>query len=98
MAAARMGAIDLAAANLFGSNLFNVAVLGIDDLLLTEGGLLTQIDPSHLISLAAALTMSAVAVIGLTYRAQRKRFRLSYDAIGIAAIYAMATWLLWRMS
>lgn len=93
-AAARMGAIDMAAGNLFGSNLFNVAVLGIDDLLYTDGPLLARVSSSHLISAAGAMAMSAVAVVGLTYRAQRKRYRLSWDTLGIVAIYGLAIVLL----
>jgi hypothetical protein len=37
-------------------------------------------------------------VIALTYRAQRKRFRLSYDALAILAVYVAGVLLLWRMS
>ena len=36
----------------------------------------------------------AVAIIGLTYRAQQKRFRLSWDSIGIVALYVVGVLLL----
>ena len=36
------------------------------------------------------------AIIGLTYRAQRKRFRLSYDALAILALYLIGASLLAR--
>lgn len=94
VAAARMGALDMAAGNLFGSNLFNIAVLGIDDLLYTRGPLTAAVSPLHLITLVSAMTMTAVAVIGLTYRAKQKRFRLSWDAFGIAAVYVIGLTLL----
>ncbi|HSG01374.1 MAG TPA: hypothetical protein VLA20_09595, partial [Vicinamibacterales bacterium] len=97
LAAARLGALDMAAANLFGSNIFNVAVLGVDDLLYTRGSLLVDIEPVHLVTLVSAMMMTAVAVIGLTYRAQKKRFRLSWDTFFIVGIYAAGTWLLWQM-
>ena len=38
--------------------------------------------------------MSAIAVIGLTYRAKQKRFRLSWDALGLTAVYLIAVALL----
>ncbi|MEZ5317695.1 MAG: hypothetical protein R2752_09870 [Vicinamibacterales bacterium] len=97
IAAARLGALDMAAGNLFGSNLFNIAVLGLDDVLYWRGGLLADISPVHLVSLIAAMVMTAIAVIGLTYRAQHKRFRLSWDSIGIVGVYLAAVVLLWRM-
>lgn len=89
-AAARMGALDMAAGNLFGSNLFNVAVLGIDDMLYARGSLLADVSSVHLLGTAAAISMSAAAVIGLTYRAQRKRYRLSWDAFAMLAMYILA--------
>lgn len=98
MAAARIGAVDMAAANLFGSNLFNIAILGIDDLVDVHGSLLQAVSPVHLVTLAAAIMMTGVAIIGLTYRASRKRFRLSWDAIAIVAIYIAATTLLWFLT
>jgi len=97
-AAARMGALDMAVANLFGSNLFNVAVLGIDDIVDVHGPMLQAVAPDHLVTLAAAIMMTAVAIIGLTFRAGRKRFRLSWDSITIVVIYVAATVLLRAVS
>jgi cation:H+ antiporter len=98
LAAARIGAVDMAAANLFGSNLFNVAVLGIDDALYFRGPLLAAIQPAHLITLSGAIVMTGIAIIGLTVRAQRKRFRLSWDSIAILAVYVTSLALLARQS
>jgi cation:H+ antiporter len=98
VAAARIGAVDMAAANLFGSNLFNMAILGLDDLVDIREPLLTAVAPVHLVSLIAAIMMTAVAIIGLTYRASRKRFRLSWDTIAILAIYVVAVVLLRQLS
>jgi cation:H+ antiporter len=97
VAAARLGALDMAAANLFGSNIFNVAVLGVDDLLYTRGSLLAQVSGVHLVSLLVAMVMTAVAIIGLTYRAQKKRFRLSWDSVFIVGLYAVGVWLIWTL-
>ena len=97
VAAARLGALDMAAANLFGSNIFNIAVLGVDDLLYTRGSLLAQVSGVHLVSLLVAMVMTAVAIIGLTYRAQKKRFRLSWDSVFIAGLYAVGVWLIWKL-
>ena len=94
VAAARIGALDMAVGNLFGSNLFNLAVLGFDDVLYTGGSVLADVEPIHLVSLTAAIVMTAIAIIGLTYRASQKRFRLSWDAFAIAATYALGVILL----
>jgi cation:H+ antiporter len=98
IAAVRMGAVDMAAANLFGSNLFNVAVLGIDDLVYARGVLLADVSRAHLVTLVAAMTMTAIAIIGLTYRARRKRYRFSWDALAIVAVYVVSVLLLKRLA
>jgi len=93
-AAMRLGALDMAVANLFGSNLFNVAVLGVDDLLYTDGVLLARVSLEHIVTATAAMMMTGIAIIGLTYRAARKRFHLSWDAVAIAAVYVLTMTLL----
>lgn len=93
-AAARIGALDMAAGNLFGSNIFNIAVLAIDDVLYTRGSLLADVSSLHLIGAAAAMTMTAIAIIGLTYRAQHKRYRLSWDSLAMLTVYILAIALL----
>lgn len=98
VAAARIGAVDMAVGNLFGSNVFNVAILGLDDVLYTRGPLLASVSPVHLVTLVSAMLMTAVAIIGLTYRAQRKRFRLSWEAIAMLAAYFAGLTLLWRLA
>lgn len=98
IAAARIGALDLAAGNLFGSNVFNVAVIGVDDLLYTRGSLLGAVASGHLVSLTAAILMTAVAIIGLTYRAGQKRYRLSWESLAIVIVYVAAVTLLYRGS
>lgn len=98
IAAARLGALDMAAGNLFGSNIFNIAVLGIDDILYTNGPILASVSSAHMVTLAAAMTMTAIAIIGLTYRAKRKRFRLAWDSLGIVGVYVLAIALLKTVS
>jgi cation:H+ antiporter len=94
VAAAHIGALDMAAANLFGSNLFNIAILGIDDLLFLEGPLLTHVSAEHLITLMGAVLMTAIAIVGLTIRTRRKRLRISRDALAMVAVYAGTMMLL----
>lgn len=87
IAAVRMGSVDLAVGNLLGSNIFNVFILAIDDLFYTKGLLLKDASEFHIISVISAIMMSAVVIIGLSYRAKGKRFFLAWDAALIFLIY-----------
>ena len=92
--ALRIGAVDLMFGNLFGSNLFNIGILAIDDLLYTKGALLSDISPSHQVTANAAIIMTAIAVIGLTYQTKKKFLYLAWDSVGIILVFIVSTWIL----
>ena len=95
LAAVKMGAIDLAIGNLFGSNIFNILILGIDDIFYVKGPLLSFINQNHAISTLSAIMMTAIAIIGLTYRAEKKRMFVAWDSIAIAAVFMLNLALLY---
>lgn len=97
IAAVRMGALDLGISNVLGSNLFNLLILGIDDVFYTDGPLLSAVDPSHLIAVLAVVLMNAIFLIGLTQQVLTKRFRVAWDTGAIAVVYAGAVWLAYLM-
>ncbi|MEW5962444.1 MAG: hypothetical protein AB1749_02675 [Pseudomonadota bacterium] len=57
-------AADLALGNLFGSNLFNMLVLAIDDIAYVEGPLLSLVSPAHAVSGVSAINMTGAAWSG----------------------------------
>jgi cation:H+ antiporter len=95
--AVRMGALDLGIGNVLGSNLFNLWILGMDDVFYTEGPLLSAVDPSHLIAALAVVLMNALFLIGLTQQVLTKRFRVAWDTGAMAAVYVGAIWLVYLM-
>jgi cation:H+ antiporter len=97
LAAVRIGAIDLGIANVLGSNLFNLLILGLDDVFYTAGPLLATAASSHSVSIAAIVMMNALFLIGLTYRVMTKRFVVTWDTGAIAGIYALAVALSYRL-
>ncbi len=98
IAAVRTGAIDLAVGNLLGSNLFNIFILFIDDVVYLKGHLLKDASDMNLISVLSVILMSAVAIIGLTIKVKGKRFLLAYDALIIFLIYILNMMLLYRLT
>lgn len=90
IAALRIDATDLVYGNLFGSNLFNIAILAVDDLLYFKEPLLNAAAPGHIVTANAAMAMTAIAMIGLTYRVSRKRFLFAWDSFAIVIVYLCA--------
>lgn len=68
IAAVRSGSVDMAVGGLLGSNLFDMLILAIDDLLYTAGPLLAAVAPVHALSAVSAIIMSATVIAGLSYR------------------------------
>ncbi len=95
ISALKIGAVDMAIGNLFGSNLFNMNILAIDDLLYTKGPILYDVSVNHLIPALAAIAMTAIAIVGLTFRSEKKAFmRVSWDALAILLVYLINIYML----
>lgn len=92
VAALRIGAIDLAIGNLFGSNLFNIAILAIDDLAYLPGPLLADVSLTHAASAFSAMMMSGLAVVGLVLRPTSRVLRtVSWISLLLLVIYLLNT-------
>jgi cation:H+ antiporter len=97
LAAVRIGAVDLGIANVLGSNLFNLLILGLDDVFYRQGPLLAHAGASHDVAVVAIVMMNGLFLIGLTYKVMTKRFVVTWDTGAIAAVYAMAVALTYVM-
>ena len=97
IAAVRMEAIDLAIGNLFGSNIFNIFILALDDIFFLKGPLLSYASPNHIISALSAIAMTTIAIIGLTYRAEKKRLFVAWDSLCILMVYLVNLMLLYML-
>lgn len=97
IAALRIGAVDMAFGNILGSNLFNIGILALDDLFYIKGPLLSHVSQNHIATAVTAMSMTAIAIIGLTYRASKKFFFFAWDSLGIFFLYTLAIYLLYSM-
>lgn len=83
LAAMSIGSVDMAIANLLGSNLFDVAIIGLDDLMFSAGPILSSVSRSHAVTALTAAIMSGVAIVGFSYRPRGRVFRIS-SWVGLA--------------
>jgi cation:H+ antiporter len=97
ISALMIGAADMAVGNLFGSTVFNIFVLAVDDFFFTAGPLLAHVSENHLVSTVSAIIALAIAVIGLIYRADKKLLFFAWDSFGILAVYVFALFFLYTM-
>jgi len=69
--ALRIRQVDLAIANLLGSNLFNLAVVGVEDIFFTEGPLLLRSSAANLIPAAASILMTLTVLGHMKFKPPR---------------------------
>lgn len=96
VSALRLGAIDMAIANLFGSNLFNVFILAIDDLFFLQGPLFMHVSSLHAVSALSAVMMTGIAIVGLFYRPRTRVFRtVGWGSLFLLSIYLLNTYIVY---
>ena len=93
LAAVRMGALDMAVGNLFGSNAFNMAILAVLDAA-QPGSLFAAVDPGHAISALSGIILMSLGLAAIMYRAKRRFAMIEPDSLLIVLVYVLSIWLL----
>jgi len=97
-AAVRMGELDLAVGNLYGSNAINMAVLVWLDALYTKAPLLDGLDTSNAVAGIIAILLMMVGLTSMVLRAERRRFPIDPAAAIIVVGYVAGLLLVWNAS
>jgi cation:H+ antiporter len=77
--ALRLGSPDLAVGNIFGSNAFNMIIPAVADLA-TDEPILAVASSTHAVTAVAVILVTAVATLGLLYRAEKRYWIVEPDA------------------
>ncbi len=87
ISAVRMGLLNMAAGNIFGSNIFNLVIVFIADIGLRGGSILHYAGKSYLITIAMVMILTCIAVIGMVYKSKKAFASLGYDAWLMVIVY-----------
>lgn len=96
VAALRLAALNLAIGNLLGSNLFNILIVPVADVLYLKGPILSHVSSVHAVSALSAMIMSGVFVIGLFYRARTRLYKtVGWASLILFSIYLINSYVLY---
>jgi cation:H+ antiporter len=96
-AALRLGAYDLAIADILGSNMFNMAIILPIDIFYTQQAVLSAASSVHLITAAVGIVMTLVVIIGMRLKRKRKTFKLfSWYGAVLFGLYLAGFYTLFR--
>jgi cation:H+ antiporter len=98
VAAARIGAFDLAVGSLLGSNAFNMATILVADLAYTSGPILSAVDTSQAFVGVSAILLMALASAAIAHAARTRSVRWELSSLMTLATYALLMYLIWTGS
>lgn len=97
ISALRIGAVNMAIANLLGSNLFNIIYLAIDDIFYTQNSLFANVNAGHALTAFTAVMMSMLVIIGITFRPQKPAIlKLTWISLGLLLLYVLNTLVIFQ--
>ena len=97
IAAVRIGAVDMAIADILGANLLDVGHTFTIDIVSTGGTIQSMLSRINLVSLGIAFLMTAVLMLGLIFRPRRKLFGiLGWYSPVLLLLYLASAYLLFR--
>jgi len=97
IAALRLGAIDMAVADILGANILDVAHLFTVDLFYRQGPILSSVKSVHLITAGIIIVMSFLAILGIRFRQKRKTFIIaSWYTPALIGLYIFGAYALFK--
>lgn len=96
IAALRIGAIDMAIANILGSNMLNMGiVIAGDDLFYSSASIFSAASTSHVFTSAIAILMTLIVIAGLISRPKRKTpIGMSWYSVALIGVYIIGAYFL----
>lgn len=95
--ALRIGAVDLAIANMIGSNMFNLSIIPITDLFYTEGPVLANVSETNLIIAGAVTLMTLLFIFGLRRKLHRV-VRLTWVSFGTIVLFLLSAYFTFSLA
>ncbi len=97
ISAIRKKAYDMAIGNIFGANMFNVALIFLCDASMRRESIFTAVSGNHTFTALLGILMTAAVIVGIIYRSKKSFLRLGWDTIGIAVIYITGICILFKL-
>lgn len=97
MAAVRLGALDLAIGNVFGSNAFNMIMFVPLDAV-CPGSLFQSVSSAHAVTAFAVIVATAITILGQLYHAERRLPIIEPDALLVILVIGGALTLVFHLS
>lgn len=96
VAAARIGAFDLAVGSLLGSNAFNMAIIFFVDVAYTEGPILAGVHPVEAFVGVSAILLMALVLAGIVHGARTRAWKLEAGSGMTLVVYFILMYMIFN--
>lgn len=94
IAAIRLGARELAVANMLGSNLFNMVIIFLNDIFYRKAPIFQVISQQHILTGFLAIIMTIIVIFGLVSKPKKKtKLGLSVYSLWLIAIFIIGGYI-----
>jgi len=97
LAALLIGAKEIAIANMLGSNLFNITIVFIDDLVYRKAPILQVVSPNQAVLASTVTIMTAIIILAMALKSKRRFFNISWYTPLLIIIFLLQAYLSFRM-
>jgi len=94
--ALKLNRLNMSIANLFGSNVMNMAFIPVMHLFVFRAGFYLDVSPENLLLVVAAITMSILFIAGLLVSSKKSFLLLGWETMLMLLVYLAATFLVFR--
>lgn len=94
VAALRIGAKEMAVANMLGSNLFNMTIIFINDVFYRKGPIFGALSQNHIFTALVVILLTVIVIAGMVLKPEKKtRFGLSGYALALVAVFIAGAYI-----
>jgi len=94
IAAIRIGAKELAVANMLGSNLFNITIIFMNDVIYRKAPIFKVLSQQHIMTAFVVIIMTVIIITGLILKPKNKtKLGLSMYSIALIAVFIIGTYI-----
>jgi cation:H+ antiporter len=97
VAAVRQRRYELAIGDVFGTNMFDLALIPVADVFFRGGAILSEAGRFEMVAALLGIILTCVYIIGLLERENRTVLRMGYDSVAALAIYSVGLAILFTL-
>jgi cation:H+ antiporter len=97
LAAVRLKRYEMAVADVFGTNLFNMSIIFFVDLLYDGPPVLREVGAFAGFGALLAVVLTALFLAGMIERRDRTFLRMGYDSLAVIVVYLLGLAVLWQL-